>query len=176
MGSRLCSVEECKKPHAARGYCKTHWKRWKKHGAPIVVERIRGTCSVEGCGRAHKARGYCSMHWSRWKKHGDPQGGGRWFAGDLLDKMAARLRITDNGCYEWDGALSGVGYGSVNINTKTMNVHRAAYQLLVRELSPKEHLDHLCRNRACFNPDHLEPVTQAENNRRAWQARKAVKS
>lgn len=41
--------------------------------------------------------------------------------------------------------------------------HRVAYDLLVRKLSTDEFLDHLCRNRRCINPEHLEPVSLVEN-------------
>lgn len=63
------------------------------------------------------------------------------------------------------------GYGmSWHKGTPKYN-HRAVYEAFRTEIPPGLTIDHLCRNRACFNPWHLEPVTQAENNRRAGAAR-----
>ena len=51
---------------------------------------------------------------------------------------------------------------------------REVYELYRGPIRNGLHLDHLCRVRSCVNPDHLEPVTQAENNRRAWAANRRV--
>ncbi|MEU7377616.1 HNH endonuclease signature motif containing protein [Streptomyces albidoflavus] len=86
----------------------------------------------------------------------------------LLDKTAFD---TDTGCWQWTASRTPGGYGSVRMPGIANNAHRALYSLMVGPLPPNLHLDHLCRNRLCVNPDHLEPVSQAENNRRAGAAR-----
>lgn len=58
---------------------------------------------------------------------------------------------------------SGNGYGYAQIDGKMYRAHRWAWEHLVGPLAPEQHLDHLCRNRACWNPDHLEPVTPRQN-------------
>lgn len=92
----------------------------------------------------------------------------------LADRLWARVdRSTEDGCWIWQGPTTN-GYGVIGEGRRggtTYRTHRVAYELLVGPVPDGLHLDHLCRVRACCNPAHLEPVTQAENNRRAGEAR-----
>lgn len=67
------------------------------------------------------------------------------------------------GCWLWLGARSGTGYGTICIDGKTHTVHRLALELIGRPTPKGLSSDHLCRVRHCFNPHHLEAVTQREN-------------
>lgn len=72
-------------------------------------------------------------------------------------------------CWEWTGYRKSDGYGRFSpAQHKSTLAHRHAYETLIGPIPPGLVLDHLCRNHGCVNPDHLEPVTQAENLRRGY--------
>lgn len=72
-------------------------------------------------------------------------------------------------CWEWRAFRGRDGYGRFHVgrdesgNKKKWNAHRVAYELIVGSIPEGLDLDHLCRNRGCVNPAHLEPVTRREN-------------
>lgn len=73
-----------------------------------------------------------------------------------------------NDCWEWKASRNQDGYGRFLLDTsrvtpKSVNSHRVAYVLAVGPIPTGLTLDHLCRNRGCVNPAHLEPVTLGEN-------------
>lgn len=67
------------------------------------------------------------------------------------------------GCWIWTGPLDTHGYGQARVDGRTAIAHRVVYAALVGEVPAGLELYHLCRVRACVNPDHLEPVTHREN-------------
>lgn len=69
-------------------------------------------------------------------------------------------------CWTWTGGLQSRGYGCVCHDIRTRTTHKLAYELLVGPVPDGLTLDHLCENKVCCNPRHLEPVTSAENYRR----------
>lgn len=87
------------------------------------------------------------------------------FAGRFWDRV-----IRTDGCWEWKGAHNELGYSLFYLDHRRVRAHRVAYELTVAPIPEGLELDHLCRNRGCVRPDHLEPVTHAENMRRSESA------
>lgn len=70
------------------------------------------------------------------------------------------------GCWEWTASKSSSGYGRFLFHGRLWQAHRIAFEVLCWPVPLALDIDHLCRNRACCNPSHLEPVTRKENIRR----------
>lgn len=83
----------------------------------------------------------------------------------LPANLASRIVFAEaTACWEWTGSTT-QGYGAIawGEDGRSRRVHRVVYELLVGPVPPPLMLDHLCRNRRCVNPAHLEPVTNREN-------------
>jgi hypothetical protein len=70
---------------------------------------------------------------------------------------------TETGCWVWMAARNARGYGVVKADGKTQLAHRVYYEQHVGPIPSGLVIDHLCRNRACVNPSHMEPVTNKVN-------------
>jgi len=109
-------------------------------------------CSVDGCRAEHLAKGYCQRHYSRVRRTGSPEGA-------TVDwRFFSKVRQVGD-CWEWRHTDSN-GYGTQFQRTLP---HRWAYEYLRAPIPEGLELDHLCRNRRCVNPWHLEPVTRRVN-------------
>lgn len=134
-------------------------------------------CSVDECSRGEYARSLCSRHYRRNRVHGDPLGGtpdriygddeARFWSKVDQDGPLPRWAPFLGPCWLWTRPLSATGYASMGLDGTKVRAHRFAYELLVGPISKGLTIDHLCRVRHCVNPAHMEPVTQAENSRRA---------
>lgn len=80
--------------------------------------------------------------------------------------LLRRTVPTAGDCFEWTGWKNDDGYGYVRFEGKDRPVHRVAYALFIGSIPPGMEIDHLCQDRSCINPGHLEAVTHAENQRR----------
>ena len=74
--------------------------------------------------------------------------------------------LQEGECWVWTGPINRKGYGYCQVGGVRKNAHRALFERERGALPRSLHLDHLCRNKRCVRPSHMEPVTPAENNRR----------
>jgi hypothetical protein len=129
-------------------------------------------CRIDDCERPMKSRGMCNTHYERWRAWGDPY----WvepphlppmvIPRPVFERVMARVRVDESGCWIFTGALSTSGYGRVGRGARAEGLaqtHRVTYEHLVGPIPEGLDIDHLCRVRACCNPAHLEPVTRREN-------------
>jgi hypothetical protein len=96
----------------------------------------------------------------------------------VWERLKARISVDANGCWIFTGAKRN-GYGVVGLGSRTEGIeytHRIAYAWLWNQIPAGQHIDHLCRVRACCNPYHLEAVSQKTNNQRAHRAKKEALS
>jgi len=91
------------------------------------------------------------------------------FRGSEEERFWAKVQIADNGCWLWTGAKT-KGYGTFGLARKSgatknllVKAHRWAYEYCIGPIPEGLEPDHLCRNCACVNPWHLEPITQVQN-------------
>lgn len=98
---------------------------------------------------------------------------------DMADNRIKRLPynfhdkiIIDSDCWRWTAFKSYDGYGRASVNGKQGNVHRFSYEVFKGEIPKDLEIDHLCKNRDCLNPDHLEAISHQENVKRGSIAQK----
>lgn len=147
-----------------------HRSRWYRYGSTELPERVHGFCVVDGCDRPMKSNGVCGTHYWRLRRGKDLLAPVRIHVrGTLEERLWAQIDKTES-CWNWTGKqVSADGYGRIALGgrgSKRVAAHRVAYEFLVGPIPDGLEMDHLCRNRACCNPAHLEPVTLQENQRR----------
>ncbi len=120
-------------------------------------------CSVPQCEGAVKvkAAGLCGKHYKRMRRTGTTDGA------TAEVRFFGHLTETPTGCWAWDKPDPKTGYGQFWDDNVKWLPHRWAYEFLRTEIPPGLVLDHSCRNPACANPWHLEPVTQKINLHRS---------
>jgi hypothetical protein len=84
----------------------------------------------------------------------------------VVRRLLRYSEVNEAGCWIWTGSRYHNGYGRISSRAKHQSAHRTAYRIFRGPIKPGLQLDHLCRERGCVNPLHLEPVTNRENTLR----------
>lgn len=177
-----CAIDGCTRPRKYKnGWCNTHYER-ERRGYQARSARNAELCSIDGCSFVVLARGWCQNHYAQWSRYGDPMGSTRVLP-SLSERFWSRVdrhgpaalswdgRILPGSCWLWTGAPAATGYGVIRAGGRDTYAHRIAHELLVGPIPQGLTIDHLCMVRLCVNPEHLEPVTRAENTRRELACR-----
>ena len=126
-------------------------------------------CSVDKCERSVDSRSLCLLHLNRMYRRG------RTDLPSDSEKFWSKVAKSDDGCWEWLGAVGTRGYGKFSPHRgQHWLAHRFAFSDSGGVIPDGMTIDHLCRNKTCVKPDHLEPVTNAENVRRQHEARRSA--
>jgi len=128
-----------------------------------MVERIAPVCGCRTTGRLQ--RGMCKMHYKRWSRAQAVEDAPITDADKA--RFWAKVDKTDT-CWNWTGSLTPGGYSQFSLQGGRVNArgHRVSYEIHCGKVPLGLQLDHLCRNRRCVNPAHLEAVTQRVNTLR----------
>lgn len=143
--TETCSVEGCSRTTRCRGWCGSHYQRWRIHGDPLAasIRSIPPTgrkCSIDGCDGDHWARGWCFQHYTRWHDRGDPE---------------APLRRARNGA-GWRG-LNNNGYIVLKLRGTVVLEHRKVMEeMLGRPMLPEETVHHRNGIKTDNRPENLE--------------------
>lgn len=91
-----------------------------------------------------------------------------------MKRLWEKAELDGNGCFVWTASKTYEGYGRIGVDGKNKLAHRVAYSEVVGDIPDGLTVDHLCRNKSCINPMHMEIVTLKENIQRRpqWQSLK----
>jgi len=84
------------------------------------------------------------------------------------DRFMEKIQIAEDGCWDWTAGTNGNGYGVFWLvpNRTRVYAHRLMHEWMIGPIPEGREIDHLCRNRSCVNPTHLEAVTRKVNQHR----------
>lgn len=170
MSNGICTVNDCDREAFRRGWCHSHYQRWRR-GRPLDAPlRSRGKnaglqCEIDGCNQPARTRKLCEAHYGRWRIHGDPtHGGAVAHAGrSATERFWSKVAKTDN-CWNWTAATNQYGYPVFRGDEgKNYLAHRYSYRLVHGDIPNGGQIDHRCHNSRCVNPNHLRLVTNKQN-------------
>lgn len=161
----VCAIDGCDKKVASRGWCESHYQRWRRHGDPLAGRKLfrRGDkCSVGGCDSPSYSSGLCNSHRHKKQRYGDPLGGAEWKKGQGMEFIKS-ISMGSDKCIPWPYHVGANGYGDLRFGG-----YRGPHAIMCsihHGKRPSEHHEvaHSCGNRVCVNPEHLRWATRVEN-------------
>ena len=158
----------CSEKHEGLGYCRKHYRSFKKYGTPFFPKRKypqKRKCKL--CEEIARCKELCDNHYRKFLRYGiltthDKRSDKSNYLKKMME-IVSSIPIDKNGCKIWPMGINSSGYGHFSIKNKSYNVSR----LLYKTINPGEYkglvVRHKCDNRACCNIDHLEIGTQKDN-------------
>lgn len=151
---------------------------------PMTRKRSGLQCSTDECPNDGYGPGnFCGSCRHRIRRYGSVANRPRPM--NAMTRIMRQVHVGSQmgACWEWmGGCTNGAGYGRSYVGSHSggdfhhVYVHRFVYEYFHGPIPDGMHVDHLCFNRACCNPDHLEAVSPAVNMSRAWARRRAMAS
>lgn len=138
---------------------------------------MKRKCGIDECNSSHSAKGICNRHYLIILRAGGFNNTAQYLNKNetLKDRLCAGMVINDEtGCWDWSKAISQT-IPKIRYQGKTQTAYRMSYEVFVGDIPKNMTIDHLCENRNCINPFHLEPVTFSENTRRYHENRRFEK-
>lgn len=168
---RRCDYPGCGRKHHSKGWCHSHYLQERKGEGLKPLRVPKQGCDYPGCQKPHQSLGLCSGHYEQQRK-GQP-------LTDLLEKRPravdpleyARRKFTVTAeyptCWTWTGGTDGRAgesrYGQIGVDGAIVKVHRFMWERLVGPLGPGMEVDHLCQNKTCGNPAHLQATSGTDH-------------
>ncbi|WP_272027150.1 hypothetical protein [Kocuria rosea] len=166
MTIRRCSFPGCERQHRGRGYCDAHLQQLRKNKdlTPIRSQKPVRKCETLGCTNDHDSNGLCTK--CRLAKNRAEERAQRP-PFDPVEYLRERIDVDPiTGCWNWTGPIDRQGYGKAHLQGTSRRAHRWAWAKIAHlELPPYPALclDHLCENKRCVRPAHLQPTTIPAN-------------
>lgn len=175
--ANLCSYVECSNKSYAKKVCSGHYSQLKRGQElrPITIkgnDNSKQPCSFSGCVNKQQAKKLCGAHWRQ--QHIGKELTTLSNQISVIDRLNKNIVKTEY-CWTWTGRVSGkYGYPQISLSGRQVMAHRVMFEEVIRPMDPGETIDHLCRNRICINPEHLEAIPLRDNVKRMHAYRSLI--
>lgn len=167
-----CSFPNCGRQIKSKRLCKIHYDQ-RRAGVQLKPVQVRGPllpCSAPRCDGLAKVKGLCMAHYHQQRRNKPFTAVNRYasteqrFWSKVVESDPPAHDVTMGPCWSWTSTRQKSGHGSFGLSSgKTVRAYRWAYESMVALIPEGLSIDHLCRNPACVNPYHLEPVPLSVN-------------
>lgn len=134
-------------------------------------------CCITDCEEKHSSKGLCNRHYLIVNRAGGFIKKQKFsqFNTSIDIRLLSSIKIdNETSCWNWTRAISQT-MPKIRYQGKTQLAYRLSYEVFIGDIPKDMTIDHLCENRSCINPFHLEPVTRSENVKRFWENRRFEK-